>query len=171
MGGTILVASDKPLPTSPLPGLMKLTTAWPVTYRFQKWCLFDLFIVKFCKYVGCYLYLIGYNNRGTKITLSAAQSSYNSRIFGKLYSSFSDKQIRKLHKISSIRFPPFKWWLLLLFKVKFDSSLSFNDGGACWKLLRDTLKGTRILFDGRGSNEFLLLRGTNSKSACHINFV
>ena len=30
------------------------------------------------------------------------------------------------------------------------------------------IKGTRILFDGRGSNEFLLLRGTNFKTTCHI---
>ena len=25
-----------------------------------------------------------------------------------------------------------------------------NAGGACWKFLKDTLKGTRISFDGRG---------------------
>ena len=38
-----------------------------------------------------------------------------------------------------------------------------NDGGARQKFLKNTLKGTRILFDRRGLNIFLLLRGTNFK--------
>ena len=34
--------------------------------------------------------------------------------------------------------------------------------------IKKNLNGTRILFSGCGSNSFLLLRGTVSKTACHI---
>ena len=44
-----------------------------------------------------------------------------------------------------------------------------NDRGAGWKMLKNTIKGTRISFDGCGSNGFLSLRGTNSKRSCHIS--
>ena len=39
--------------------------------------------------------------------------------------------------------------------------------GAC-QIFEDTLEGTRISFDGPGSNGFLPLRDTNAKSSCHI---
>ena len=39
-----------------------------------------------------------------------------------------------------------------------------NDGEACQKFLKNTLKGTRILFDGCGSNGFSSLRGPNYKT-------
>ena len=47
-----------------------------------------------------------------------------------------------------------------------------NDGGARWKMLKKTLKGARISFDGRGSNIFLLLRGANFKQykTCSVIF-
>ena len=45
-------------------------------------------------------------------------------------------------------------------------------GCALRKILKNTLKGSRISFDGRGSNGFSPLRGTNSKTThvifCHI---
>ena len=37
-----------------------------------------------------------------------------------------------------------------------------GDGGACWKISRTPLKGTRLLFYGRAPNSFPLIRGTNS---------
>ena len=38
------------------------------------------------------------------------------------------------------------------------------DGGACQKISRTPLKGTRILFYGRIPNSFLSLRGTKMNS-------
>ena len=37
-----------------------------------------------------------------------------------------------------------------------------SDGGDHWKFCREPLKGTRILFCGRGPYNFLPLRGTKS---------
>ena len=42
-----------------------------------------------------------------------------------------------------------------------------NGGAARRKFSKDTLKGTRILLDGRSSNIFLPLRGTQCNSSCH----
>ena len=41
---------------------------------------------------------------------------------------------------------------------------SKNDGGARRTFSKNTLKGTSVLFDGRGSNGFLPLWDTNSKT-------
>ena len=43
-----------------------------------------------------------------------------------------------------------------------------NDRGAHLKFLKNSLKSTRILFDGCGSNEFFPLIGTDSKTTHHI---
>ena len=44
-----------------------------------------------------------------------------------------------------------------------------GDGDARRKFSKNTLKGTRISFDGCGSNDFSLLRGTKSKTT-HVIF-